>query len=237
MRVELVPAFILHQHAYRESSVILDILTQDYGRISAIVKGIRGNRRKPPALLQPYSPLLISWTERHSSLYLLTSYEAMSPPYILRAQASLCGLYVNELLVRLLPPHSPDPSLFMAYQHLLGTLQCKDKIEIALRLFEKRLLSSLGYGLSIEYEADTQQAIIEQAHYIYQPDRGLFLSKQGSRTETISGRSLRHLIDERNFDKDSLKEIKQLMRRVLHFYLDGKPLQSRTLFSHLNTMG
>lgn len=230
MNVDFNPAFILHQRPYRERSVLLDVYSEGHGRINILAKGVRQKKRSQIGLLQLYQPLLLSWFGR-SDLQTLAAAEAEGPAYLLRAESALCGLYINELMVKLLPLGEAEPALFMAYQQALTGLQSAESNEITLRLFEKNLLSHLGYGLVIEQEAETGDNITIQQDYYYVADRGLYCWQAGQDCNRISGRSLQHLIDEQGFDQTSLNEIKQLMRSVIHFYLAGKPLRSRELFS------
>ena len=229
MNVDLQLGFILHQRPYRETSVLLDIYSQDYGRLSILAKGVRRKKRSQAGLLQLYQPLLLSWFGR-SDLQVLNAVEASGPAYLLQAESALCGLYINELMVKLLPLCETEPELFDAYQQALLGLQSGGNNEITLRLFEKHLLSHLGYGLVIEHEAETGVKIAVEESYYYVADTGLHRWQHGMRFNRISGVSLQHLIDEQGFDKTSLKEIKQLMRMVIHFYLAGAPLRSRDLF-------
>ena len=232
MNTELTPAFVLHQRPYRETSLLLDVFSQQYGRVSLVAKGVRSKKRSQSGILQLYQPLLLSWLGR-GELHTLTAVEVDKPRYVLRENAALCGLYINELMVKLLPSNIPEVDLFTAYQDVLLGLQQADNTEIQLRLFEKRLLSCLGYGLVLDREIETDQLIDENGRYIYRADAGLYHWNEGLNETSISGRSLQHLILERDFDKQSLAEIKQLMRSVIHFYLGGKPLQSRELFAQL----
>jgi len=232
MKVDLTPAFVLHQRPYQESSVLLDVFSEQYGRASLIAKGVRKNKRNQSGLLQLYQPLLLSWTGR-GDLPIVTNIEVDKPRYILQSEASLCGLYVNELVVKLLPLNLPEKDVFKAYQQILSYLQQGDHIEIKLRLFEKQLLSHLGYGLALEYDVETGQKVVQEQRYIYQADSGLYRVQGQEQLPSISGRSLKHLVDECGFDKESLSEIKQVMRSVIHFYLGGKPLQSRALFASM----
>lgn len=233
MNVEFASAFILHQRPYRETSLLLDVFSEQYGRVSLIAKGVRQKKRSQAGLLQLYQPLTLSWLGR-GDLHTMTSAEALSARYRLTAEAALCGLYINELLVRMLPANLPEPDLFKAYEIALSGLQEAENTEIILRLFEKKLLLHLGYGLVLDREAETGQLIDDSLRYTYQADAGLRLAQNNSLEPTLSGRSLRHLLNEQGFDKQSLKEIKQLMRNVIHFYLGGKPLNSRQLFSELH---
>lgn len=232
MSIELTPAFVLHQRPYRETSLLLDVFSEQYGRVSLIAKGVRSKKRNQSGSLQLYQPLLLSWVGR-GELKTLTTFEADKPRYLLHAHSALCGLYVNELMVKLLPLHIAEVTLFSAYQIALSDLQHDDNIELTLRLFEKRLLMCLGYGLVLEHEAESGRQVDDEQSYIYRPDSGLYRWYDGVKEVVISGRSLKHLATESGFDKKSLLEIKQLMRTVIDFYLAGKQLQSRQLFAQM----
>jgi DNA repair protein RecO (recombination protein O) len=232
MSAQLTSAYVMHQRPFRETSVLLDVFSQHFGRVSLIAKGVRKNKRSQSGLLQLYQPLLLSWTGR-GDLNTLTAAEAESPRYNLQGQSALCGLYINELIVKLLPNHIAEPQVFMSYQQTLQRLQQSEDIEVALRLFEKCLLTQLGYGLVLDYDAETGARIDLAKRYLYQPDSGLYPYSGDDKQQSISGRSLHHLQTEQGFDKQSLAEVKQLMRNVIHFYLGGKPLHSRQLFASM----
>lgn len=232
MNIEHKSAFILHQRPFRESSVLLDVFSEQHGRSSLIAKGVRNKKRSQSGLLQLYQPLFLTWVGR-GDLQTLTDAEIAAPRYILKAESALCGLYINELMVKLLPLHEPEPDIFKAYQQALSGLQQGENTEIILRLFEKRLLSHLGYGLVLDSEAENNQPIEEEQYYYYQPESGLYRWQSNLSYSAISGRSLQHLFNEADFDQQSLHEIKQLMRTVIHYYMDGRPLKSRQLFAEL----
>lgn len=232
MNIAHASAFILHQRPYRETSLLLDVFSEQYGRSSLVAKGVRNKKRNQSGALQVYQPLLLSWIGR-GALQTLTHVETAEPRYILKAESALCGLYLNELLVRLLPLHEAEPGIFKAYQQALLGLQQEENTEVVLRLFEKRLLSHLGYGLVLNSEVENGLPIEGEQRYYYQPDSGLYRWQSHLKCGSISGRSLQHLLNESDFDQQSLQEIKQLMRTVIHYYLDGKPLKSRQLFAEL----
>ena len=233
MTVDFSPAFILHQRVFRESSFLLDIFSRDHGRISLVAKGVRKQKRSQAGLLQIYQPLLLSWQGRRD-LQTLTAVEPNGPAYLLRAESALCGLYINELMMKLLPVGESESDLYIDYQKALFGLQEALQNEITLRLFEKQLLSHLGYGLVLDQDVETGEPIDDGKDYYYVADEGLYCWQTGQQRNRISGRSLQHLVTEQDFDEKSLNEIKQLMRMVIHFYLGDKPLQSRELFSQLH---
>ena len=117
MTVDFSPAFILHQRVFRESSLLLDIVSRDYGRISLVAKGVRKQKRSQAGLLQIYQPLLLSWQGRRD-LQTLTAVESNGPAYLLRGESALCGLYINELMMKLLPLGEPEANLYLSLIHI-----------------------------------------------------------------------------------------------------------------------
>lgn len=230
--MELSAAFVLHHRPYRESSLLVEAFSRDAGRVSLVARGQRQQSSKKRSVMQLFQPLWLSWFG-HGELVTLKQVEVDQAGYRLMGNASLCGLYLNELLVRLLPLHEAEPELFDAYQQALASLSQNENPQIVLRLFEKQLLAQLGYGLQLMWDVDTQQPLDDNADYIYQIESGPQRSTNAS-ANVISGRSLRHLREEQGFDEQSLRQIKGLMRSVINYYLGGRPLHSRQLFAGMN---
>jgi len=230
--VELTSAFVLHQRPFRETSALVDVISRDYGRISMVARGVRKQSKCQSNALQLFQPIWLNWSG-HGELVTLNQAETAGAAFRLVGKASLCGLYLNELLVKLLPAHEAEPAVYDAYQTALGALQQQHNEQIVLRLFEKQLLSQLGYGLALTQDIHGQ-ALFDGAYYCYLPETGPDRRDSQNSEAFISGRSLRILNDEHGFDEVSLKEIKILMRTVINFYLGGRPLHSRQLFAGLN---
>jgi DNA repair protein RecO (recombination protein O) len=180
-------------------------------------------------LLQPFAPLLLSW-RGEGDLATLTGAEEAGRPVSLPPDRVLAGLYVNELLVRLLQRQDPQSGLYDAYENLLAELAAAPGEEPPLRRFEKRLLEDLGYGLSLDREAVSGQPIVAEADYRYVLDQGPVVA---SRTETgvpITGRGLLALRDGILSDPTVLKEVKRLTRAALAEQLRGRALKTRELY-------
>lgn len=228
---ELSPAFVLHQRAFRESSLLLDVFTQQQGRLRLVAKGIRQSRRRGQHGCQLFQPLLMSWRGR-SELQTLTTFERAGPAFSLHGHASLCGLYLNELVLRLLPAGEPETTIFAAYQQALVGLQQGDSNEQVLRMFEKQLLEALGYGLNLHTESATHQPIMAEQFYYYRQGQGL-LSCDAEHQDAIPGQYLQWFAADRPLPAEALKPLKRLMREVIDELLDGRPLQSRQLFQQM----
>lgn len=228
-RITLEPVFILHRRPYSNTSLILELFSQQYGRIAVLARSARGPKSQFRGVLQLFTPMLASWVGR-SELKTLTQVELMRGPYSLTAEFLLCSFYINELIMRLLHRDDPSPHLFQLYQQTLERLASQQHIAITLRRFEKHLLMDLGYGLPLHLDAQTGEPINPQLRYQYIPERGfLRCDNLLDHSLTVSGKSLLALYHE-NFDEASLIETKRLIRVVLERHLGGKPLKSRDLF-------
>lgn len=229
MAISLQPAFVLHRRVYRETSLIVELFTQDYGRIAAVARGVRKARSRTASLLQPFVPLFISCYGK-GELLTLTQIEADGISGLLNKNLR-CGFYLNELLMRLLPKSDPHAQLFTIYKQTVAALrqQGEQLDERVLRLFEKKLLVEIGYGLPLRQE----NKFNDEQHYLFDLERGFFPCPLGStlKAPTIfRGKTLNAMLNENFDDHSMLQEIKRLMRFILSLLLGDKPLQSRRLF-------
>jgi DNA repair protein RecO (recombination protein O) len=231
MRVDLNPAFILHRRPYRETSLLLDVFSRDHGRICLLAKGARRAKTGISEILQPYQRLQLAWSGK-SELMTLTKAESDHAGYSLKDKRLIAGFYLNELIARMLHMHEAHADLFTAYDESLKALADPDLDEqVAIRLFEKRLLKSIGYGLVLDHDVQSGRSIDDHHDYYYQADRGP-ARKAPSTSDyiKISGQTLL-AIDREYFDTGKcLGEAKQLMRYILNKHLDNKPLASRVLY-------
>jgi DNA repair protein RecO (recombination protein O) len=232
-RIQQQPAYVLHPRAYRESSLILETLTRDHGRVAMVARGAKRPKSKWRNLLQPFRPLLISWSAR-GELGTLTSADQVAAPPALHGEALYCGMYLNELMMRLLHRGDPHPEVFEQYRQVLAELAAGASLQPVLRVFEKHLLEAVGYGLVLDREHATGTPVSDDAFYDYRPDRGAVRvnSDAGTSGRYTSGRALRALRTEQ-LDDAVLPELRRLMRRVIGYHLGGKPLASQALFGSL----
>lgn len=231
MKVDLEPAFVLHQRPYRESSLLLEVLGRHSGRVGLIAKGARRPKSTFRSVLGPFRELLLSWRGR-GELGVLVGAEPEGPARVIPAESLVAGLYANELLVKLLHRHDPHPDLYIQYRDALAAMADPARpLEHTLRIFEKRLLDSIGYGLMLDHAADSGNAVREDHSYYYVADVGP-LESAGNHTGTpISGATLLAIASERLGGRETLREAKRLMRNVINSHLDGKPVLSRSIFA------
>ena len=169
-RVSLQAAFILHGRNFRDTSRLLDVFTLEYGRVTLVAKGARTPRSKLQGILEPFSPLIISWSGK-GDVQTLTGAESVKTAINLSGKQVISAYYINELLQRLMTFHDPHPELFEIYQTTLESFLSEDD-ELVLRRFEKQLLAEIGYGLSLEVDAENGMALIKDELYYYDLERG-----------------------------------------------------------------
>ncbi|MEW6646948.1 MAG: DNA repair protein RecO [Pseudomonadota bacterium] len=231
MRAELRPAYILHRQPYRETSLLLEAFSLDVGRVGLVARGARSGKGGKAGLLQPFVPLLLSWSGR-GELATLTGAEGRGGLAPLTGTALISAFYLNELLLRLLQRHDPHEELFHAYELALQRLAAvPQQPEWTLRLFEKALLQELGYGLLLEHESHSDSAIQPERSYCYHVQQGPLPADAAAQAgPLLHGATLLALAAEQGADERVLAEAKTLMRTILAQYLGTRPLRSRELF-------
>lgn len=232
MRVQLQPAYILHRRPYRDSSLILEVFSAEHGRLSLVSKGARRRSRggSSAALLQPFVPLLLSFSGR-SEMKTLTQVEAAGPAFALHGERLFSAMYLNELLMRLLHRHDPHPQLFARYGDALAELVAAVVIEATLRRFELGLLDELGYHLSLSEDGLSGEGLEAGGWYHYEAEHGLVAALPGSdpARPAYAGADLLALA-RGEFEGPARGTARRLLRQVLAQHLGDAPLRSRDLF-------
>jgi DNA repair protein RecO (recombination protein O) len=222
----LQPAFVLHRRRYGDTSLLVELLTRDEGRLVAVARGAAQSRSGRAGLLQAFVPLLVGMRGR-GEVGTLAGVEAAGRPFALRGQALYCGLYLNELLLRLLVRGDAQPRLFADYLHTLGELATDAAPDGPLRRFELGLLQALGFALQLTLEADGRTPVVANGRYHYRVDAGPVPAPHDG---SYSGDMLLRLERGETLSGPARNEARQLMRQVLDHYLGGRPLRSRELF-------
>jgi DNA repair protein RecO (recombination protein O) len=231
-QVDHTPAFVLHSTPYRNSSLIVTAFTATQGKVKWVANSARGPKSRYRGMLQPFLPLLCTWSGRHE-LKKLNQAESHGRMYCLNGSALACGFYLNELLNRLLAIEDPHPALYTHYNSALAALsapQEKEEQAWTLRCFEKHLLKAIGYGLSFTQTHPTVSAIEASLIYHYRPGVGFIpASDLSAGLLQITGQTLLDLAAESITHPNTLKESKQLLTLALSQQLGDKPIQSRQL--------
>lgn len=226
MRVIAQPAYILHARVWRESSLLLEACTRDFGRVGLVARSVRSPRaRTARSLLEPLQALRLDWSGR-GELATLAAAEADGPPSLLHGDALLSALYVNELMVRLTARNDTNPVLFERYAALVGELADAQSLAWCLRCFERDLLAATGYALQLEFDADTGAPLDPARDYDYLPEHGACAAGTQAAGVRVRGAALLALAAGVQPVAADLAALRRLARAVIGAQVGERGLQS-----------
>jgi len=236
MRITGQPAYVLHARAWRETSLLLEVFTRDFGRVGLLARSVRGSRaRLPRSSLEPMQALRVDWAGS-GELPTLAAVEPVGAPRVFRGEALLSAMYVNELLVRLTARNDPHPALFDRYGGLLDELMDAGSLAWSLRCFERDLLEAIGYALQLEVAADTGRPIEAGASYDYLPESGAVAAVGHPDAVRVRGSALCALATGERPDAQDMAALRRLMRNLIGRQVGSRGLQSwRVLADPLRT--
>jgi len=217
-------AFVLHSRPYREHQLIVDLLTQEYGKVSAVVYSGKTNKSNKKGLLQPFGRLNVV-LKGNNNLKNLSRIEASKKSFILKGEHLYSGFYLNELLIKLLGELIPCPDLFQQYQACLQALTSTQEIEPILREFELNLLAELGFSLDFApvFEQDSE-------FFYFIAEQGFIPAVEKLNLPLYDKTHLEAIAEKVIATENILKTNKILIRQVFNHLLGGRPLNSRKLF-------
>ena len=229
-RADHEPGYVLHTYPYKETSLIVEAFTRRLGRLALLARGARRPRSAMRGVLLAFHPLRLGWSGSGELATLMSAEWAggLSP---LAGRGLMCGFYLNELVLRLLPREDPHEGLFDAYTHALARLSARDAHAAVLRSFEKRLLAELGYAPLFDREAQSGAPIEPSGSYVYEPDRGPVRASRGDLI--VSGRTLLDLAADDYSRSETRDEARYLMRALIGQRLHGQVLHTRSVLMEL----
>ncbi|MGK5046919.1 DNA repair protein RecO [Janthinobacterium sp. GB4P2] len=231
-RITGQPAFVLHSYPHKETSLIVDVFTREYGRIALVAKGAKRPHSQLRGVLQTFQPLQAGWTGK-SELRILTGAEWVGGMLPLEKTALLCGFYLNELLVKLLARDDPHPVLFDHYVATLNQLAHNEPPPIVLRKFERALLKETGVAADLTRCTGTRQAVEAGQVYVVDPERGPRPARVADAWPRITGKTLLDMEREDYLDVATQAQSKLLMRFLLAHQLGGATLNTRQILIDL----
>lgn len=235
-RVEQQSGFVLHTHAWRETSLIVEVFSRDFGRLALVAKGARRPQSALRGVLMAFQPLLIDWSGGGEVKTLVRAEWCGGQP-LLMGRALMCGYYLNELLLKLTAREDAHPVLHSAYAQAIAALGRGEAPAPVLRRFELELLRELGYGVSLEHEGESEVAVEPGTDYVYIIERGpVRLGAAASDVPSISGRSLLDMARGDFSRPETLAQSKDLLRMLINHYLGGQALQARRLLTEMQEL-
>jgi DNA repair protein RecO (recombination protein O) len=235
VRVEHQPAFVLHTYPWRETSLIVEALSRDFGRVALVARGAKRRTSQLRGLLSPFSALALAWSGRGEVKTLIRA-EWTGGLVPLRGDALLAGFYLNELMVRLLARADAHPQLFGAYARALRVLAGDEPhLEATLRGFEFELLREIGYLPALNVCADGR-AVAPAARYRVDPQRGLVLVERDSESITVSGATALAMAAGDFAAPAVAAEARAMLRLIIRYHLEGRPLNTRRILQDLKEL-
>lgn len=235
-RIAEQPAFVLHSYPYRETSLVIDVLTRDHGRIALVAKGAKRPHSALRGVLQTFQPLSLSWSGK-SELRTLTGAEWVGGMLPLAGDGLLCGFYANELLVKFCAREDPHPPLFQHYLVTLTRLAHGEPPVQVLRSFERVLLRETGYAMTLKRTV-ARRAVEPDKLYVFDPQRGVRDAggDAPSHWPVIAGQTLLDMEEDDYHRAQTVAQSKTLMRFLLNTYLGGTPLATRQILIDLQNL-
>jgi len=231
-RINGQPGFVLHSYPYKETSLIVDLFTRDFGRIGVVAKGAKRPHSQLRGVLQTFQPLSMSWSGRNE-LRTLIDAEWVGGMLPIEKNALLCGFYVNELLVKLLARDDPHPALFDHYVDTLNQLAHNEPAHIVLRKFERALLKETGVAADLSRCAPSGEAVAAGSDYVVDPERGPRPARAADAWPVVDGATLLDMQAGHYDAPQTQAQSKLLMRFLLAHQLGGAPLNTRQILIDL----
>ena len=251
-RIADEPAFVLHSYDWSESSLILETFTRHYGRVALVAKGAKKPSSNFRPVLLPLQPLQLTYTlagQGDADIHTLQGAEWMGGHVMPTGDALLSGLYLNELLLRLLARADPHAALFDAYAGVVRVLASEhgDALEPVLRSFELLLLREIGLLPSLGAQTMTLEPLQAQARYALVAEGGLRAASAADRA-ALTGNQWQAL--QRALDDGALggytailracapvaAELKPQLRALLQYHCGSPTLRTRQLMIDLQSL-
>lgn len=230
-RCENQAVYVLHTYPFKETSLVVELFSQQYGRVAAVAKGARRPHSAMRGMLQSFQMLSGAWSGRNE-LKTLHSLDWSAGLTMIKGEALMCGFYMNELLLRLLPREDAHENLFLHYEEVLQLLASEHDLATILRRFELKLLQELGYAVPLLTD-ENEFAIDADKVYRYEAEYGACELKATKNGVQLQGKTLLDMAKNDYSDAQTQLQSKQLMRYLLAHYLGDKPLHTRQLLIDL----
>jgi DNA repair protein RecO (recombination protein O) len=232
----LEPAWLLHHRPWSDTSLIIDLMTREHGRVTLFAHGARRPKSQQRAVLRPFVPLLVSWSGSADGGTLMAVEAAGGTPPLAPGRL-ISAFYLNELLMKLLPKEDRHETLHDAYGAALAALACADE-QPALRAFERVLLEELGYGLDLAREAGSHRPLEADQYYHFAPGRGVLAARDGEPGVDIhAGRAMLAVARGELDALEAQRAARGIFGAAIAHCLEGRVLASRDVMLAMRRRG
>ncbi len=162
--------FILSKRKFRENAIILEVFTNDFGKVSGIVYG--GTSRKVKNYLQLVNKIYVNYTFKNENKigYFKTELiNAIAPKYFNNKNKILCLNSITSILKLLLPENQKLYNVYSSLDNFLNNFNNANWLINYLN-WELDLISNLGYGfdtskLNKDYDKKNFNMVIDNHEY------------------------------------------------------------------------
>ena len=231
IRQDNEPVYVLHTYPFKETSLVAELFSKQFGRVATVAKGARRPRSAMRGQLQAFQMFAATWSGKNE-LKILHGLEWADSLVSLQGEALMCGFYLNELLLRLLPREDAHKGLFEYYQATIKMLASGQDLATHLRRFELKLLQEMGYAVPLR-EDENGEAVLADKTYRYEAEYGASALNKTKNGVQLSGNTLLDMANDDYTSAQTQQQSKQLMRYLLAHYLGDKPLHTRQLLIDL----
>lgn len=249
-RITDEPGYILHSYAWSESSLILEVFTRGCGRVVLLAKGAKKPTSGFRPVLLPLQPLRLTWSVGggEGEVHTLKAAEWAGGHVMPVGDALLSGLYLNELLMRLLARDDAHAALFDVYAgvaRVLGSGEHGEALEPVLRAFELLLLRHVGLLPALNRETATLAELRAEARYALVAEGGLRAAGAADRSALVGRQwlALQQALMTRGEYLAVLRacadigaELKPQLRAVLQYHCGLPLLRTRQLLMDLQSL-
>ena len=245
--MSLRSAFVLHTYPWRESSLIVEFLTENEGRVSAVAKSARKSTLSLRGLLVPFNRLLIRYSKKGDLRSLISAEWDERGKKQLGGKQLFVGFYLNELILKFVQKSESCKMLFSDYDSTLKNLVLFPEMqEVHLRRFEFAILKEIGVMPNF-----SDNVVTGNNPLYLSPERGIFYEDDITKL-TLDVREDFFLIEPMLLqvlitlnsetygwnkvyqDKKYWLKVKSLLRFLLNGQLNSIELKSRRIMKEIN---
>jgi len=240
-------AFVLHTYPWRESSLIVEFLTENEGRVPTIAKGARRRTSNVRGLLMPFNKLLIRYSKKGDLRSLMSAEWDEKGKKQLVGNQLFVGFYINELILKFVQRNQCCKFLFSDYESTLKNLASFPEMqEVHLRRFEFAILKEVGVMPDF-----SEHVVSANSHLYLSPEQGVFYEDDidnhtlnvGNDFFLIESELLQVLttLNSESYgwtelfqNKKYWLKVKGLLRFLLNGQLNSAELRSRRIMKEIN---
>ncbi|MBL8334822.1 MAG: DNA repair protein RecO [Rubrivivax sp.] len=241
-------AYVLHSWDWSESSLVVELLTRERGRVVVVARGAKRPTSQLRPVLVPFQRLQValgrSPADDSAEVHLLRCADRAEGPPMPAGSALFAGFYLNELLLKLLARDDAHEALFDAYAHTLQALQAADEggVQRALRAFELQLLRELGVLPALDTETLRVQPLDPQAGYTLHPESGVLRETSGSGVPGAALVAIEAALSAGDAPAllaavgAAMPALRAPLRQVLHYHLGTNRLRTRQVLADVQRL-